>query len=172
MRLPRRPGPTCSIRKLATTRRSARPARRDCKSEKPTAATVPTAAITVAKKSRRMVAFMHSRGELLALVRGGETVTSAARRLGIPRPTVHTWKSRDPRSGAALSQAMRANRTPKLRPIDQDAPLPRRDELLRRLDEQSRDGSTRATELLLRALPEEPVDSGGDTARRLLSLVP
>jgi hypothetical protein len=119
-----------------------------------------------------MVAFMHSRGELLALVRGGETVTSAARRLGIPRPTVYTWQSRDPGFSAALSEAVRTNRTPKLRPIDQDAPLPRRDELLRRLDEQSREGSTRATELLLQALPEEPVDSGAHTARRLLSLVP
>lgn len=52
---------------------------------------------------------MHSRDELLALVRSGETVTRAARQLGIPRPTVYSWKSRDPAFSEALSQAVAPN---------------------------------------------------------------
>jgi transposase-like protein len=50
------------------------------------------------------------RDELLAAVRNGATVTIAARRLGIPRPTVYSWRSRHPEFGEALSQAVRAQR--------------------------------------------------------------
>lgn len=60
----------------------------------------------------------------------------------------------------------------KLTPVDPDAPLPDRAELLRRLDVQSRRGSTRATELLLGDLPTELAKRDERTVRRLLSLVP
>jgi hypothetical protein len=116
---------------------------------------------------------MHSRrDELLTAVRGGATVTIAARRLGIPRATVYSWKARDAEFGEALSEAVRGQRgVVKLAPDDRGARPPDREELMRRLDEQSRAGSTRATELLLKALPAEPAGDTG-AVRRLLALVP
>ena len=115
---------------------------------------------------------MHPREELLGLVRDGETVAGAARRLGIPRPTVYSWKARNPAFSDALSDAVRARRVVRLAPVGRDAPPPDRAELMRRLDEQSRGGSTRATELLLRTAPAEPAEGDARAVRRLLALVP
>src|SRR5262249_33212162 len=98
----------------------------------------------------------HPRDELLAGFATGETVTTAARRLGIPARPSARGKARHPASDGALWDAVRAGRgAVKLAPLDPDAPLPDRTELLRRLDAQSRDGSIRATELLLLELPAE-----------------
>jgi hypothetical protein len=64
------------------------------------------------------------RDELLTAVNGGETVTGAARRLGIPRATVYSWKSRDAEFGEALSAAVRAQRpVVKLAPAASNATL-------------------------------------------------
>jgi transposase-like protein len=116
--------------------------------------------------------FMHSREGLLALIRGGESLTRAARQLGIRRPTIYSWKSSEAAFGEALSQAVGAKRAVKLTPIDPDTPLPDRTELLRRLDAPPRRGSTRATELLPRELPAELAKGDERTVRRLLSPVP
>jgi hypothetical protein len=131
----------------------------------------------------------------VAEVGDGETISGACRRLGLSRDTVYSLRRRDPKFAAALNRrraaliesdvpissgfgsgngrSARVTRTPlRVVPVDPDAPLPSRDELLRRLDEQSRSGSTRATEILLRALT--PGDFGTDegaTADRLLGLV-
>jgi transposase-like protein len=51
------------------------------------------------------------RDELLELVRGGETVAGACRRLGVSRDTVYSWKARHPDDfGRLLSEAVQTNR--------------------------------------------------------------
>jgi hypothetical protein len=52
------------------------------------------------------------------------------------------------------------------------AGLPNRDELLRRLDMQSRNGSTTATLALLKEMPTQRATEAEDRFQRLLALVP
>lgn len=113
---------------------------------------------------------------VLAALREGVGVRQAAERAGIPERTLRNWLAEGRRqpSGrfAAFADAVDARRVAKLAPVDPDAPLPDRAELLRRLDAQSRNGSTTATAMLLRELPADPAANA--TAREVmaLSLVP
>ncbi len=91
---------------------------------------------------------MHRRDELLALVADGETVSGAARRLGIPRPTVYSWRARDERFAGRLAAALASSQ--QQRTGVGDGSLPDRRELLELLAAQARRGHVRAIELLLR----------------------
>ena len=118
---------------------------------------------------------MRMRDQLLAAVRDGESISAATRRLGIHRQTVYGWRRRDLEFREALSAALAANRTAQLAILtpDPDSPLPDRTELLRRLDQQSRNGSTRATELLLReGAREDRPDTTDDAIWHRLMAVP
>ena len=97
---------------------------------------------------------------VLAALNGGASVARAAERVGLSEQTVRSWIRRgrsDPggRFGP-FAEAFEQRRRPRLAvvgpdaPPSPDAPLAGRAELLRRLDEKSRAGSVRATEVLLR----------------------
>jgi hypothetical protein len=106
---------------------------------------------------------------LVAAVGDGETGAGACRRPGLSRDTVYSLRWRDPGCAAALA---RAGARPRLRvvPLDLDVPFPSHDELLRRLNEQSRNSSTRATEPLLRETVASVPSEGPATADRFLGL--
>ena len=106
----------------------------------------------------------------------GASVARAAASVGLAEQTVRSWirRGRQDPEGRFGPFAVVVDRTRHVRPvvIDPTVPLPDRVELLRRLDEQSRNGSTRATELLLRALPADPEPLADDENWRRLMAVP
>ncbi len=83
----------------------------------------------------------------LDLLRRGQTAVAAARETGVNVNTIRSWKARERIAGAHLRV---------LPEVDTDVPLPSREELLRRLDQQSRAGRVTATVALLKLTPEEP----------------
>ena len=114
---------------------------------------------------------------MLNALRAGGSVVVAARAGGVAEDTVRTWIKAGRRQQEGRFEAIadvfdaRRGRLAAVQPTGSPGALPERRELLRRLDEQSQAGSTRATEVLLRELPEEPANARA-TARRLLAAVP
>jgi hypothetical protein len=104
----------------------------------------------------------HRYNHVLELVAGGVSVRAACRRVGLPRSSFYAARELEAARGEVP-----AGRTALSSPDRKQTGCtpPDRDELLRRLDELSRGGSLRATELLLR---ETPVAAGvpgmGNTA--------
>ena len=107
---------------------------------------------------------------MLAALESGGSVVDAATEAMISENTVRAWIRRgrlDPEGRfGAFARAFDARRARLLAPPAGSPPD--RLELLRRLDEQSRRGSTRATELLLRALPAKPEPVADEHWRRLM----
>jgi hypothetical protein len=108
-----------------------------------------------------------------AVLRGlgrGATAAETAAAAGIPERTLRNWiregRLHPDSAYAPIAEAFDRRRRAKLvvvasdEPSSSDAASPDRVELLRRLDEQSRNGSTRATELLLREVGAEPPAEG------------
>jgi transposase-like protein len=103
---------------------------------------------------------------VLRALEDGVSVARIAREAGLPEDTLRAWirRGRRDREGrfGPFAEAFDRWRRPRLTvvgseaPSSSDVPLPDRVELLRRLDEQSRNGSTRATELLLREIGAAP----------------
>jgi transposase-like protein len=114
----------------------------------------------------------------LEALAAGASVAEAASAAGVAEQTLRTWiwrGRRDPEgrfgrfADAVPPRRVKLAALPRAEP---GAPLPTRDELLRRLDEQSRKGSTRATELLLRSLPPTFTAEQNANVARILALAP
>jgi len=94
----------------------------------------------------------------LEQLRRGRTAVAAAKATGVNVNTIRSWKARE-RIGARPA-------------IDRssDTSLPDRLELLRRLDQQSRDGSVTATLALLKLAPPEPTAGESDEPAEVIAL--
>jgi hypothetical protein len=79
----------------------------------PTPSTTSSLSVSVELTTRRTSAPLTSRAISVAAdpTRGGESISAAARRLGVPRQTIYSWRAADSVFASALAEARRVSTT-------------------------------------------------------------